>query len=399
MTKSFLLRDVKVINPTQTLEHAYIVVKDGKIAAMGENENFERDFSKNEWHSLKEIKIEPDTVLVPGMIDVHIHGTNNADTMDATPEALTAIAKSLPSEGTTSFLATTLTQSEAAITNALKNAAAYAEGEQPSDRAEMIGVHLEGPFFTAEKAGAQPKEHLCEADMEQFKKWQEAAKGLIKWVSLAPEKDPYFQLIRYLKDTGVIASAAHSNASSEEVEKAIDHGLTHVTHLFNGMSGLHHREPGLAAAALTRHELTNEIIADGVHVHPAMVNLAYQMKGPFGLLMITDSIRAKCLQNGEYDLGGQTVTVEGNRPYLPDGTIAGSVLKMNEAMKNILAYTGCRFEEAVAMTSWNAACKLGTKDRKGNIAVDKDADFVQLGHDQEVIRTWCRGTLAYEKEA
>ncbi|SDI00265.1 N-acetylglucosamine-6-phosphate deacetylase [Alteribacillus bidgolensis] len=397
MTKSFLLRNVTIINPAQELNHAYIVVKDGKITAIGEDKNIEQDFSKTEWSSIKEIKIDPDTVLVPGMIDVHIHGTNNADTMDATPEALTTIAESLPSEGTTSFLATTLTQSEKAITNALENAAAFAEGQQPSDLAEMLGVHLEGPFFTEEKAGAQPKEHLCEADIELLKKWQKAAKGFIKWVSLAPEKDPDHEVIRYLKDTGVIASAAHSNASIEEIEQAIDHGLTHVTHLFNGMKGLHHREPGLAAAALTRNELTNEIIADGVHVHPSMVNMAYQMKGSFRLLMITDSIRAKCLQNGEYDLGGQTVTVKGNRPYLTDGTIAGSVLKMNEAMKNIIDFTGCRLEEAVAMTSWNAACKLGVENRKGNIAVGKDADFVQLGPNQEVIRTWCRGTLAYEK--
>ncbi|SDH26792.1 N-acetylglucosamine 6-phosphate deacetylase [Alteribacillus persepolensis] len=395
MARSFVIRSATIVNPLYKQEKMYIVVRNGKVSDIGKDAQYEQP---NEQKILPEVTADAQTMFVPGMIDVHIHGTSNADTMDATEEALSTIAGSLPSEGTTSFLATTLTQSEQAITDALVNAAAFKRSGQRDNQAEMVGVHLEGPFFTEEKAGAQPKEHLRQADTALFQKWQQAAEGLIKWVSLAPEQDPDHDLIRFLHETGVVAAAAHSNASSEEVEKAIDDGLSHVTHLFNGMSGLHHRTPGLAAAALIRPELTNEIIADGVHVHPTMVQLAYQLKGAFGLLLITDSIRAKCLQNGEYDLGGQTVTVRGNRPYLEDGTIAGSMLKMNEALKNSIAFTGCTEEEACAMASWNAACKLGVEDRKGNIAVGKDADIVQLDCDsKEVIRTWCKGTLAYEQ--
>ncbi|RSL32175.1 N-acetylglucosamine-6-phosphate deacetylase [Salibacterium salarium] len=393
--ENFVLRDVHVYNSTDVTKHAYIIVKDGKIEAVGANDRLENEIPDEERRHLSEYTVEPGTALVPGMIDVHIHGTNNADTMDGTPDALTTIAQSLPSEGTTAFLATTITQTQELITKALKNAADFALN-QPGNQAEMLGIHLEGPFFTKEKAGAQPKEYLLEADVPLFKQWQKAADGLIKWVSLAPERDPDHALIRHLKETGVVAAAAHSGATLEEVEKAADSGLSHVTHLFNGMSGLHHREPGLASAALLNKQLTNEMIADGVHVHPAMVNMAYQMKGAAGLLLITDSIRAKCLQNGKYDLGGQTVTVEGNHPYLEDGTIAGSMLKMNQAVKNIMDYTNCRLEEAVAMTSSNAAAKLGLR-RKGAIAAGMDADFVLLDENHEVIRTWCRGQIAFER--
>ncbi|MGY4688715.1 N-acetylglucosamine-6-phosphate deacetylase [Salibacterium sp. K-3] len=389
--EEFILRDVTVMNPDGRQEHAYVLVKNGVVAAMGRDSSAEEVVTE----TTVQIKAEPDDVLIPGMIDVHIHGTNHADVMDGTPEALTAIAENLPSEGTTSFLATTITQHKDVITRALENAAAFASN-QPAGRAEMLGIHLEGPFFTAEKAGAQPKEHLRPADTALFQQWQQAARGFIKWVSLAPEQDPDHALIRFLHQNGIVTAAAHSNAGLEEINEAAGSGVSHVTHLFNGMSGLHHREPGLASAALLNRALTNEIIADGVHVHPSMVDMAFRMKGAAGLLLITDSIRAKCLQNGRYDLGGQTVTVEGNRPYLEDGTIAGSMLKMNEALKNIMAFTDCSWEEAAAMASRNAAQKLGLP-RKGEVKEGKDADMVLLDGNREVRRTWCRGVPAYEK--
>ncbi|MFD2705793.1 N-acetylglucosamine-6-phosphate deacetylase [Salibacterium lacus] len=390
--EDFILRNVTVVNPDQTRKHAYVHVKNGVVSSVGED----RDAGTVKSERTVEIEAGPEEVLVPGMIDVHIHGTNNADVMDGTPEALQIISETLPSEGTTSFLATTITQQKDAITNALENAAAFPV-DQPEAGAKMLGVHLEGPFFTAEKAGAQPKEHLQQADTALFKQWQEAAQGLIKWVSLAPEQDPDHALIRYLSQQDIVTSAAHSSAGLEEVDQAAADGISHVTHLFNGMSGLHHRDPGLASAALLNDALTNEIIADGVHVHPAMVSFAFRMKGASGLLLVTDSLRAKCLQNGVYDLGGQTVTVEGNRPYLEDGTIAGSMLRMNEALKNVMAFTGCSLEEAVAMTSKNAADKLGLT-RKGRVAPGMDADLVLLTRSGGVSRTWCRGILAYEQE-
>ncbi|SFM21089.1 N-acetylglucosamine-6-phosphate deacetylase [Salibacterium qingdaonense] len=388
----FILRDVTVINPDGRWEHAYVHVKNGVIAAVGDDQGVRAAGTPE----TVEIETGADEVLVPGMIDVHIHGTNNADVMDGTPEALRNISETLPSEGTTSFLATTITQHNDAITRALENAAAF-PADQPEAGAEMLGVHLEGPFFTAEKAGAQPKEHLQKADPALFQQWQEAADGLIKWVSLAPEQDPDHALIRYLSQCGIVTAAAHSDAGLEEVDQAAVDGVSHVTHLFNGMSGLHHRDPGLASAALLNKRLTTEVIADGVHVHPAMVNMAFRLKGAADMLLITDSIRAKCLQNGTYDLGGQSVTVEGNRPYLEDGTIAGSMLKMNEALRNMMDFTGCTLEEAVAVTSKNAAAKLGLT-RKGTLHPGMDADMVLLKRNGDVSRTWCRGTLAYQQE-
>ncbi|MFB5662354.1 N-acetylglucosamine-6-phosphate deacetylase [Alteribacillus sp. HJP-4] len=394
---SFLLRHVSVVNHDFTMDDAFILVEENKIKAVGYENNIEQELSLEEQQIPVQHQVKPGTRLVPGMIDMHIHGTSNSDTMDATPEALEVIAGALPAEGTTSFLATTLTSNEEAITNSLQNAAAVRKGKQYKG-AELLGIHLEGPFFSEEKAGAQPREFLRDADVDLFQKWQEAADGLIRLVSLDPERDRGHRLIRYLRETGVIVSAGHSNAGIEQITEAVHQGVSRVTHLYNGMSGLNHREPGLAAAALLNKHLQAEIIADAIHVHPAMVKLAYEMKGASGLTMITDSIRAKCMKNVSFKLGGQEVIMEGAKPLLPDGTLAGSVLKMNEAMRNLMTFTKCLPEEAVAMTSWNAARELGEDHRKGRIAPRMDADFTLLNDSFEVEKTWCMGTLAYDKE-
>lgn len=375
-----------------TIEKGYIKIQDQKIKDIGLLDSLEDE------ESCEVIDLQSGFTAVPGFIDLHIHGVDGADVMDATNEALVTMSKALPREGTTSFLATTMTQSKEAIEAAIRNAGEYISGDQPSGQAEIVGIHLEGPFVNKTKAGAQPLEHIIDPDTEQFKKWNQLSGETVKLVTLAPERPGGLELVKFLKEHGVIASIGHTNATFHEVEEAIEAGATHITHLFNQMRGLHHREPGVAGAALLREELLAEIIADGVHVNPEMVKLAYKLKGKERIVLITDSMRAKCLKNGHYDLGGQDVIVQDGKAVLSDGTLAGSILKLGHAVKNIMAFTGCSLEDAVEMASINPAKQLNIFDRKGSLETGKDADIVILDQQLDVAMTFCNGRLAYSRE-
>lgn len=387
-----LLKSVRVYSEDQIIEDGYIKIKDQKIIELGSS----ADLIEEE--NYKVIEIPAHFNAVPGFIDVHIHGVAGADTMDATKEALDTMAGALPKEGTTSFLATTMTQEGKQIENALINAGQYISEQQSQGAAEVLGIHLEGPFVNANMAGAQPIQHIVDPNLTLFKEWQQLSNETIKLVTLAPEQPGGLEMVRYLKENGIIASIGHTNATYEQVGEAIEAGANHVTHLFNQMRGLHHREPGVVGAAFLRDELKAEIIVDGIHVRPEMVNLAYKQKRSEGLILITDSMRAKCLKNGMYDLGGQEVTVKDGKAVLEDGTLAGSILKLGHAVKNIVTYTGCLLEDAIEMASVNPAKQLNLFERKGSIAVGKDADIVILDDNMEVFMTFCRGTLAYKRE-
>ncbi|MBO0961626.1 N-acetylglucosamine-6-phosphate deacetylase [Neobacillus sp. MM2021_6] len=387
-----LLKGIQIYTEDHVIEKGYIKIIDDKIAELGTLEELVQD------EDYDVIEIPAHFRAVPGFIDVHIHGVNGADTMDGTKEALDTMVAALPKEGTTSFLATTMTQEGKQIEKALENAGEYMQTQPAYGKAEILGLHLEGPFVNANKAGAQPIQHIVDPNLPLFKEWQQLSRGTIRLVTLAPEQPGGLEMIRYLKDQGIIASIGHTDATFEQVNEAIEAGANHVTHLFNQMRGLHHREPGVVGAAFLRKELKAEIIVDGVHVHPEMVNLAFKNKQSDGLILITDSMRAKCLKNGMYDLGGQEVTVKDGKAVLADGTLAGSILKLGHAVKNILSYTGCSIEEAIEMASVNPAKQLNVFDRKGSIAVGKDADLVILDENLDVFMTFCRGKLSYKRE-
>jgi N-acetylglucosamine-6-phosphate deacetylase len=387
-----LLTNMQIYAENSIIHDGYLKIEDETIKDFGSI----RQLSNSEQY--KEYPFPAHFKVIPGLIDVHIHGVNGADTMDASKEALETMSTSLPKEGTTSFLATTITQENEAIERALVNACDYISHYQASGRAEILGVHLEGPFVNPEKAGAQPVEHIVDPNLETFKKWQGLSNNTIRLVTLAPEQPGGLQLIKYLKKNGIIASIGHSDATYDEVNEAIAAGASHVTHLFNGMRGFHHREPGIAGAALLREELMVDIIADGVHVRPEMVKLVYKQKGQDGLLLITDAMRAKCLKNGLYDLGGQDVTVRDGKAVLHDGTLAGSILKMDQAVKNILSFTDCPLESAIQMASVNPAKQLNVFDRKGSITARKDADLVILDENHDVVMTFCKGKVAFKKD-
>lgn len=364
-----------------------IIVNDGQISAVNEQP---ADFST------PHISIPATHHLLPGFIDPHIHGAGGADVMDATPEALESMARTLIKEGVTSFLATTMTQTEEAIMKALRNTANYMK--TPAQGAEMLGVHLEGPFLSPEKAGAQDPGLMLEPDMALFNQFQEAAGGTIRVVTAAPERKNGTAFTKEVSESGVTVSIGHSNATYEEFKQAVENGASQVTHLYNQMSPFHHRDPGVAGGALLEKGMKAEVIADFVHSHPEAVRLALREKGADELILITDAMRAKGLSDGEYDLGGQQVTVKRAEARLSDGTLAGSVLTMEQAVKNIMSLTDMTIDELATITSGNAARQLGVWDRKGSIEPGKDADFVILDASYNVVLTICRGEIVFQKE-
>lgn len=369
------------------IEDGCILVENEKIAYVGPTASF---------FDVETIELDSRYYIVPGFIDLHIHGAFGADVMDATTEALHTMVSRLPEEGTTSFLATTMTASAEQIEQAVENVAHYMQKHNKAGQSEILGIHLEGPFLSPKRAGAQHPTNIIEPNIALFQHWQQKAHGTIRLVTLAPEENNGLALVSYLKEQGVVASIGHSDAKYEQVVEAIHAGVTHATHLFNGMSGIHHRKPGVALAVLMHKQVVCELIADGVHVAPEMVRFAYRNKGKEGLVIITDAMRAKCLNEGEYELGGQKVIVRNGKATLFDGTLAGSVLTLKQAVQNVIDFANCTLEDAVHMASTTPAKQLGLFDRKGSIRVGKDADIVVLNKNYEVIMTFCRGKLAYD---
>ncbi|AOM07149.1 N-acetylglucosamine-6-phosphate deacetylase [Bacillus cereus] len=317
-------------------------------------------------------------IVIPGMIDVHIHGGYDIDAMDANSDGLVTLGKEMLKEGVTTYFPTTMTQAPEAI-----EAALTAAKEAKEKGAHFEYIHLEGPYVSKKRAGAQPLEHIVPANIEQFKQWQEASGNLIKLVTYAPEEEGALEFEQYLAETGVVGTMGHTDAIDGQLK---NRKITHATHLYNQMRGLHHREPGVVGHVLLNPDVMVEVITDGIHIHPDMVKLAYKLKGPKKVSVITDAMRAKGLEDGLYELGGQPVHVKDGSARLEGGTLAGSILKMDQAFRNVIEFTGCSIEDAVLMTSVNQAEEFGLNN-KGALAVGKDADFVVMNEDLHVYDT------------
>ena len=333
-------------------------------------------------------------IVVPGFIDKHIHGANGADTMDAKIENLSVTANAITKEGTTAFLATTMTQDKSLIISSLSALKEYIEKE--STGATLLGAHLEGPFISKKHIGAQPEEYISVPSVELFDEFLSASGNNIKTVTLSPETDGATELIKYLKEKGIVISAGHTDASYDEIEKATKDGLTSITHTFNAQKGIHHRDIGTAGAGLLLDELYTEIICDLIHLSAPAIKLVLKCKPKDKIILITDSMRAKYLPEGESELGGQKVIVSGNSARLKNGALAGSILKMNDAIRNLVCLFSVPLTTAIDFATINPAKNLGIDKIMGSIAVGKRANFTVLDKDFNVCTVIVDGKVVYK---
>ena len=330
--------------------------------------------------------------ILPGFIDIHIHGGYGEDAMDASYTGLQHLAHQLLSEGTTSFLATTMTQSNKAIERALNNIVKVQNDQNGTEAADIVGIHLEGPFISENKIGAQNPKFIQRPTASQLQHLQNVAKGQIKIVTIAPEVEGAEETMKTLKND-VIFSMGHSEVTFDQANHAAKIGVQHVTHLYNAGTPFGHRAPGMFGAAWLNPNLKCEIIVDGVHSHPAAVQIAYKQKGADHLYLITDAMRAKGMPDGCYDLGGQDVIVKDNEAHLKTGSLAGSILKMNDGLRNLMDFTGGSLDILWRCTSFNQAKALGIDDKKGSVKVGKLADLVILDQQMHVRQTIKSGRI------
>lgn len=317
--------------------------------------------------------------VIPGLVDVHFHGCVGHDFCDATAEAYEAIARYEASRGVTAICPATMTYPEEKLAGIMDAARAF---ETPADGADLVGINMEGPFISPDKIGAQNPAYLHRADPAMFARLQERAGGLVKIVDIAPEEPGGMEFIDAVGES-VRVSIAHTCADYDAASEAFDHGARHLTHCYNAMPGLHHRKPGPIAAAADHPEATPELIADGVHIHPSMVRLAFRLFGDDRMILISDSMEATGLEDGEYSLGGQPVTVRGNLATLHDGTIAGSATDLMACLRTAVRDMGIPLESAVKAASANPARAIGVDADYGAIAPGKVASCVLL--DQETL--------------
>ena len=371
----------------------YIAGKGLKKCSVGFGEKIEKIGKVSKYAEI--FSLPKNAIVLPGFIDQHVHGAGGSDGMDGTLEDIAKIANTLAEEGTTSFLVTTMTQSPDNITKALSAVKEYRK-ENAKTGARVVGVHLEGPFIAAAHKGAQPLEYVKEPDIQAFDAYNEASGGAIKIVTLAPEVDGAEAFIRHLSKKGIVPSIGHTGAKCADVEKAIKAGAKQVTHTYNAQSALHHREIGTVGSAMLFDELCCELIADTIHVSVPAMRLLVKNKPLDKLTLITDAMRAKGLPDGESELGGQKVFVKDGEARLADGTLAGSVLKMNRAIQNMVEKVGVPFTKAVDYATINPAKNLGIDKETGSIKVGKRADFTVLNDKYDVIMTVRDGEVIYK---
>ncbi len=368
-----------------------------KILINNEMVNYNEDLFVNKgkisFTDGEKIKIsEKAKYIVPGFIDQHIHGAGTADTMDNSELAIKTFAKTLPKEGTTSFLPTTMTYDLGVVKEVIGKLKKHPHSQ---DEANIVGVHMEGPFISPSYIGAQNPVYQQDPNAHVFELVN--TEKMIKVVTYAPELDENFELTKYLSTNNIIASVGHSGASCSLVNEAIKYGLNNFTHFHNASSGHHHREPGVVTSGLMNRDVKVELIVDGIHVNKDTVKAVYNIKGFENIILITDSMRAKGAVDGEYDLGGQTVYKKGMEARLESGVLAGSVLEMNIGIKNMVEFTGCDAREAFMMASYNVAKHLNL-ETKGLIKEGYDFDVTVLDENFNVLQTFVAGEEAYNNE-
>ncbi len=330
--------------------------------------------------------------ILPGFIDIHCHGAYGFDTNDAQPEGLRNWVRNIVQEGVTSLLPTTITQSETVLSNALKNVAQVVE--EGYTGAEILGVHFEGPFLDMVYKGAQPEQYIAKPTVEQFQKYQQAANGLIKYITMATETDEDYALTRYCTENGVVVSIGHSAATFDQAVMAFAHGARSMTHVYNGMTPFNHRQNGLVGAAYNIKSMYGEIICDGNHSTPAALHQFFEQKGPHYGIMVTDALMAKGSPAGsKFLFGGNEIEIypDGSAHLTSTKGLAGSTLCVNKGLRLLIEEAMVPMETAINACTKNPAECLGIAHRKGSIKVGLDADLVVLDRDYQVVQTYCAG--------
>lgn len=387
MNAPILITNARIISAEETIEPGWLLINSGKISALGHRQAPHIDGA---------VQIDAGGhTLLPGFIDLHVHGGAGGDTMDARLESLQAMARFYAEHGCTGFLATTWSAPHGQILAALETIKMAMDG--PTEGAVLLGAHVEGPYLNPSYRGAQKPDVIRPINREEVQAL--LATDVVRLLAFAPELDDAEWLIQTCRERGIRISAAHTGATYEQMRRAVELGIQQMTHTFNGMTGLHHRAPGAAGAALTLDALTCELIADNQHVHPAMIDLVFRAKGADRVILITDAVAAAGMPPGEYPLDERVVTVRDDRVLLPDGTLAGSVLTMERALANAAAATGLPIDALWRSASLNAARALHLEQRKGSISVGKDADLVLIDEAFVVQLTFAAGHLVYQNSA
>ena len=378
-----VIKGGRVITPLEVLEEADVLIQDGAIFAVGPGLA----------HAGADETIDAaGQIVAPGYIDVHIHGSAGHDAMDGTREAIEGIARFIATRGVTSFCPTTLTQPVADIMRSVR--AVYECMENGIEGgAQPLGVHLEGPCIDAKMKGAQPEQHITTGSAIEYRQLFDL--GNIKLITLAPEIAENRDLIVFARSQGAVVVVGHSSATYEDLVEAIKLGVNHATHTFNQMQGLHHRKPGTVGGVLLLDEIYAEFIADGIHIHPAIIDMIVRLKGPNRAVAITDAISGAGMPDGDYELGGQPIVVKDGAVRLADGRLAGSALTLDQSVRIIVKFTRASVRDAIQMATLTPARSIGVSDRKGSLEPRKDADIVILDQGLNVVKTIVGGEVVH----
>jgi len=385
MSQKLLITNCRLFDAPDDVQTTSILIENGTISKIG---RIDPSLDTNK------ILDAQGKIAAPGFIDVHIQGAGGADTLDATPEALKAISQTCARFGTTSFLATTVFKPEKENQH-LKIAADYVGRDLGG--ANLLGIHLEGPFISMQKKGMIQPDCVCQVSIQVLDEILDITKDQLKMMTIAPELPKSTQIIKRLVDSNVIASFGHSSATYEQTIYGFNAGISHVTHLFNAMPALHHRSPGPLAAIFQTKHITAQVISDGVHIHPAVLKLAFEILGANRIIPITDGMQSLGLGDGQFIYNGIEYESKNGAARYKDGTLIGTALGQSQLLERLMSFSGCPFEDAIKTVTEKTAELLGIEDRKGSIAPGKDADLVLLDRKFSVHTTIVGGKVIFTK--
>jgi N-acetylglucosamine-6-phosphate deacetylase len=382
---TFLLHAARALTPSAEIPSAGILVRDGVIEAIGPREEMSLPAGAQEISAV-------DRTAIPGFVDVHIHGAGGHDVMEGTDEAMTAVAQTLARHGTTSFVATTVTANPDDTCRSVEGIARFIAQQLKTDeaRAEVLGVHYEGPFLNKARRGVHPSESLQLPSTELLQRLLQAASGNARILTLAPELPGAVPCIEAARSAGLVVAMGHTDATYEETRAAISRGVRHAVHVYNAMRPFSHRDSGVIGAVLTSTEVTAELIADGVHVEEAAMRLLLQAKGPGRVILISDGLSATGMPDGKYNLGKFEVTVLDGVCRNAEGKLAGSTLTLDRALRNVVAL-GVTLADTLRMLTTNPAKLLGVEFKKGALRIGADADILLLDQNLQLTNVWTRG--------